>query len=157
MLFPVLGICSPTAPHCDLIGHQASRVSVKSVRSWQGCRRPRPNSGRTCFPASSRRVAVSRLPLIRTAPGVPPHAPMLIPKGMPPLPPYFTATTTAVVASSGLLLCLPREMLANPLPPTSTQQMKQAFAPRGRCTGQTMRSLIFSMSHAEERGVGGCW
>lgn len=63
---------------------------------------------------------------------------------LPPAPPYFTAATTVVVASSGLLLCLPREMLANP--PTPSQQMKQALAPRGRCTGQTMQSLMFFMS-----------
>lgn len=52
VLFPVLGICLPTAPHCDLIGHQASRVSVKSVRSRQGAADPDPTgeADRLVFP-----------------------------------------------------------------------------------------------------------
>lgn len=143
VLFPVLGICLPTAPHCDLIGHQASRVSVKSVSSRQGAADPDPTreADRLVFPAcSSRRVAVSRLALIHTVPGVPPDAPMLIPEGMSsffPSPSYLLyrhhhrcRRLFGFIALSALgNVGWPTS--PSP-PPTSPQQMKQAFAPAGQ-------------------------
>lgn len=112
----------------------------------------RVKAERQVFHACSwRKDAVSRLPLIHTAPESGPGAPTLIPQGLFLLPPPRLGSPPPSLSSPfSLLLCPPWEMLAD-LPP---RQMKQAAAPQGRCRGQAMQGFMFFMSTVQERGYG---